>query len=118
MSTFKTCPVCRNYLHAVVEDDKLMRVCKPCGYQEEDKGGLIMESYIKEKPSDSYKILLNEFTRQDSTLPYLRDLKCPNGKCASNVGGAEKKVYFIKYDSENLKFVYICNTCEQTWTSR
>jgi aspartate carbamoyltransferase regulatory subunit len=79
---------------------------------------LFRSSYIKEKPSDSYKILLNEFTRQDATLPYLKDLKCPNNKCASNIGTAERKVYLIKYDSENLKFVYICNTCEQTWTSR
>ena len=76
MSTFKTCPTCRYYLKAVVEDNKLMRICKSCGYEEEDKGGLIMESYIKEKSSESYKILLNEFTRQDPTLPYLKDLKC------------------------------------------
>uniref|UniRef100_A0A6C0D9Q5 DNA-directed RNA polymerase M/15kDa subunit domain-containing protein n=1 Tax=viral metagenome TaxID=1070528 RepID=A0A6C0D9Q5_9ZZZZ len=118
MSSFKTCPLCRNYLIAQISDEKLNRVCKTCGYSVEDKGGLIMETYVKQKSSDSYKILLNEFTRQDPTLPYLKDLKCPNGQCSSNKETAEKKVYLIKYDVENLKFVYICNNCEQTWTTR
>ena len=118
MDYFKTCPTCRYYLNAVVEDNKLRRVCKTCGYEEDDKGGLIMESYIKQRSSESYKILLNEFTRQDPTLPYLKDLKCPNSQCSSNKGTAERKIYLVKYDAENLKFVYICSTCDQTWTSR
>ena len=118
MDYFKTCPNCRYYLHAVVEDNKLVRKCKSCGITEEDKGGLIMESYIKEKSSDSWKIEINEFTRQDPTLPYLRDLKCPNTNCSSNKGTSQKKIYLIKYDNENLKFVYVCDNCEQTWTTR
>ena len=118
MSTFKTCPTCRYYLKAVVEDNKLTRVCKSCGYQEEDKGGLIMETRINEQSSESYKILLNEFTRQDPTLPYLTDLKCPNNQCSSNKGVAQRLVKYFKYDTENLKFVYICDNCEQTWTTR
>ena len=118
MSSFKTCPHCRNYLIAEFSGELLNRVCRTCGYSMEDKGGLIMQTYIKQKSSDSYKILLNEFTRQDPTLPYLRDLKCPNSVCPSNKNMAEKKVYFMKYDTENLKFVYICNNCEQTWTTR
>jgi DNA-directed RNA polymerase subunit M/transcription elongation factor TFIIS len=118
MNYLKTCPLCFNYRPAVVEDNKLLRVCKTCGTQEDDKGGLIIESDIKQRSSDSYQILINEFTRQDPTLPYLKDLKCPNNQCGSNKGTAERKVYLIKYDSDNLKFVYICNTCEQTWTTR
>jgi hypothetical protein len=38
--------------------------------------------------------------------------------CGSNKGLSERKVYLIKYDDKNLKFVYICNACEHTWTSR
>jgi DNA-directed RNA polymerase subunit M/transcription elongation factor TFIIS len=110
--------MCRYYLQAVVEDNKLIRVCKSCGHQEEDKGGLIQETYIKEQSSESYKILLNPYTRQDPTLPYLTDLKCPNTECASNKGTAKRIIKYFKYDSENLKFVYICDNCEQTWTTR
>jgi hypothetical protein len=118
MDYFKTCPTCRYYLHAVIEDNKLIRECKTCGIKQEDKGGLIMESYIKEKSAESWKLPITEFTRLDNTLPYLRDLKCPNGQCSSNKGSSQKKVYFIKHDNENLKFAYICANCEQTWTSR
>jgi len=109
---------CGYYMHAVASDNKLNRVCSNCGHTEEDKGGVIVESYIKERASESYKILYNEFTRQDPTLPYLKDLKCPNSTCDSNKGAAERKVYLIKYDDKNLKFVYICNACSHTWTSR
>jgi DNA-directed RNA polymerase subunit M/transcription elongation factor TFIIS len=118
MDYFKTCPTCRYYLHAVVEDNKLVRVCRTCGVTEEDKGGLIMESYIKKKSSESWQILKNEFTRLDPALPYLKDLKCPNNDCSSNKGSAQKKIYFMKHDNENLKFVYICENCDETWTSR
>ena len=115
MDYYKTCPTCRYNMKAVVSDDKLHRVCDTCGYEEEDKGGLINETYIKEKSSESYKILHNEFTRQDSTLPYLTDLNCPNAQCPSNKGSARKKVIYQKYDSINLKFIYICDNCEKTW---
>ena len=117
MDYFKTCPTCRYYLHAEVRGDKLHRVCRTCGHEEDDKGGLIMETYIKEKSSESWQILINEFTRQDPTLPYLKDLKCPNDQCSSNKG-LPKKIYLIKYDVENLKFVYICANCDHTWTTR
>jgi DNA-directed RNA polymerase subunit M/transcription elongation factor TFIIS len=112
------CPTCKNYLYPQVEDNKLTRICRTCGFQVEDKGGLVMETFVQQKSTDSYKILVNEFTRQDATLPYLTDLKCPNAQCDSNKGKASKKIYYIKYDRENLKFVYICSSCEQTWISR
>ena len=112
------CTTCKMNLKGVVSDDKLYRVCDTCGYQKEDTGGLITETYIKDKETDSYKILLNEFTRQDPTLPYLKDLDCPNNQCGSNKGIDSKKVIFLKYDTDNLKFVYICDNCEKTWTSR
>ena len=69
---------------------------------------------------DSYKIIMNEFTRQDPTLPYLKDLNCPNGVCPSikNPQQNENKIYYMKYDATNMKFVYICNNCESSWTSK
>lgn len=118
MNYYNFCPTCKMNLKGVVSDNKLLRVCDTCGYEKEDTGGLITETYIKDKASDSYKILLNEFTRQDPTLPYLKDLDCPNNECSSNKGVSPKKVIFLKYDSDNLKFVYICDNCEKTWTSR
>lgn len=120
MSYFKMCPICKYALVAVVEDDSLQRKCKECGYSEDAKGGLIHETLVKETTSKSYEILVNEFTRQEPTLPYKRDLKCPNTKCQSNIssGRAEKKVFYLKYNDTDMKYVYLCANCDQTWTSR
>ena len=82
-----------------------------------------METVIQEKASESYKIILNEFTRQDPTLPHTKEIKCPDEGCPSNNGG-ERDVILMKYDKENLKFIYMCNaksgdkTCQKTWRSR
>ena len=118
MSYFNMCPICQYALTAIVEDDKLLRNCRECGYSEEDAGGLIHETFINEKVSKSHEILINEFTRQEPTLPYKKDLKCPNSKCDSNTKGLEKKVYYLKTDYNDMKFAYLCANCDQTWTSR
>jgi DNA-directed RNA polymerase subunit M/transcription elongation factor TFIIS len=72
MKTTDFCPTCRYYLYLNQDDKTLRRICRNCGYQEEDKtGGLILEIDLKEKTSEGYKILLNEFTKQDPTLPHV-----------------------------------------------
>jgi DNA-directed RNA polymerase subunit M/transcription elongation factor TFIIS len=114
------CPVCRYYLYLDQEDNKtLRRICRNCGYQNEDKeGGVILEFDLKEKTSEGYKILMNEFTKQDPTLPHVATIKCPNSGCASNTTGKEKDVIYLKYDPVNLKFLYICNVCDTQWRSK
>lgn len=113
------CPTCRYYLYLDQEDKTLRRICRACGYQEEDKkGGLISQIDLKEKTSEGYKILLNEFTKQDPTLPHVDSIKCPNNECASNTSGKPRDVIYIKYDPVNLKFLYICNVCDATWRSK
>ena len=93
------CKICRYYLYleevSVVDDEKgdqeskkkeLRRVCRNCGYQEQMKGGLILEIDLKEKTSEGYKILMNEFTKDDPTLPHVHNLRCPSRACPSNKG--------------------------------
>lgn len=114
------CPTCRYYLY-LKEDktDNLRRICRNCGYQkEEEKGGLVLEIDLKEKTSEGYKILLNEFTKQDPTLPHVNSIKCPNDGCETNTSGKERDVIYIKYDAVNLKFLYICNVCDTKWKSK
>jgi len=136
------CPTCKNYLYlmqvgppAVLPlpagplavgplepvdpvGETLRRVCRNCGYQAEDKkGGLILEFDLKEKISEGYKILMNEFTSQDPTLPHVNTIKCPNTGCESN-SGKEKDVIYLKYDAVNMKFLYICNVCDTRWRSK
>lgn len=113
------CPTCKYYLYLDQNDKTLRRICRNCGYQEENnKGGLILEIDLKEKTSEGYKILMNEFTKQDPTLPHVSTIKCPNSACASNTSGKEKDVIYLKYDAINMKFLYICNVCDTQWRSK
>jgi DNA-directed RNA polymerase subunit M/transcription elongation factor TFIIS len=153
------CKVCRYYLYLdeVITTDEsdekgakkeLRRVCRNCGYQEVMKGGLILEIDLKEKTSEGYKILMNEFTKNDPTLPHVHNLRCPNRGCLSNKGRAypadnpelvdaaeapaeaaaktanedkgevESDVIYLKYDAINMKYLYICNVCETKWRSK
>ena len=125
------CPKCKYYLYleqvTLDNDDKtnkkvekaLRRICRNCGYQYEDQqGGLILEIDLKEKTSEGYKILMNEFTKNDPTLPHVNTIKCPNSGCETNTSSKERDVIYIKYDAVNMKFLYICNVCDTQWRSK
>jgi DNA-directed RNA polymerase subunit M/transcription elongation factor TFIIS len=125
------CPKCKYYLYldqvTTESDDKssnkvektLRRICRNCGYQHQDRqGGLILEIDLKEKTSEGYKILMNEFTKNDPTLPHVNTIKCPNAGCETNTTSKERDVIYIKYDAVNMKFLYICNVCDTQWRSK
>jgi DNA-directed RNA polymerase subunit M/transcription elongation factor TFIIS len=114
------CPTCKYYLYLDQNEKTLRRICRNCGYQEEDQaGGLILEIDLKEKTSEGYKILMNEFTKNDPTLPHVNTIKCPNIGCGSNNSATvEKDVIYLKYDAINMKFLYICNVCDTHWRSK
>jgi DNA-directed RNA polymerase subunit M/transcription elongation factor TFIIS len=101
------------------EQDILIYKCVNCGYEDKDvKGGLIVETILQESTSEGYKILLNEFTRYDPTLPHVKNIKCPTATCATNTTGQERDIILVKYDSVNMKYIYICNVCATEWRSR
>lgn len=128
-STIRFCPVCKYYLYLQMAEDfqasnqdnsLLIRLCRNCGYREEDKkGGLVSEILVKERSAEGYKILLNEFTTRDYRLPHIRgSLKCPSAVCDSNTTGVESDIIYLKDDQVNLTYLYICTHCNTQWRSR
>lgn len=121
-SSLKFCAVCDNYLYMQVdsESQELTRLCRKCGYKEQDTtGGLVMEMMIQEDSAEGYKVLLNEFTRKDPRLPHIRkNITCPNLVCDSNKGGKDPDVIYIKYDLVNMMYLYICDICGEKWHTR
>ena len=75
----KVCSTCQNmYVMKFQPDGKLFWQCLSCGIMEEQEGGcLLVETLVQERSSEGYRILLNEFTRQDPTLPHIKNVKCP-----------------------------------------
>ena len=64
----------------------------------------------------SYKTYINENIFHDKTLPRI-NLKCINNKCPSNTEGKPREVIYIKYNQEEMKYVYACAHCKEVWTN-
>ena len=64
----------------------------------------------------SYKTYVNDNIYEDPTLPTITNVKCVNVKCSSN-NGEPKKIKYIKYNKEEMKFIYCCTVCKSKWTN-
>jgi hypothetical protein len=120
-SAIRFCTVCDNYLYLQVEGETqtLQRMCRNCGFKDtEDQGGLVSEMHIEQRSAEGYT-LINEFTLKDKRLPHLYGtMKCISDKCPSATQGKESDIVYIKYDTENLRYIYMCYLCQATWRSR
>jgi DNA-directed RNA polymerase subunit M/transcription elongation factor TFIIS len=115
----KFCPTCKYYMYLKSGTHELTRQCVNCGFTEtETVGGLISETLVQQKSSEAFKIMINEFTRQDNTLPHIKMIPCPKETCPTNVGGTERDVIYMTYDAPGKKNLYICNVCGEQWKSR
>ena len=47
----------------------------------------------------------------------IKDIKCPYEDCESNTQGKEKEVIYIKYNTQDMAFLYCCTLCQKKWTS-
>ena len=119
------CPKCDYYMPLVSvtvtekEEEKqvFQRQCRNCGHAQAEAAGLVMKMMIQEKASEAFQLILNEFTTDDPRLPHVETLPCPNESCQTNTAGAKKDVIYMKYDAENMKFLYICTVCKTKWRS-
>ena len=120
-SAIRFCSVCDNYLYLQVEGETqtLHRMCRNCGFKDtEDQGGLVSEMHIEQRAAEGYT-LINEFTLKDKRLPHLHNvMKCINATCPTSLPGKESDIVYIKYDLENLRYIYMCYICQATWRSR
>jgi hypothetical protein len=119
------------YLKISEEDsNKIMYFCRKCGDKDDsiinnEESLCISKTHIK-KTTEVYKNVINEFTKLDSTLPRIKNMLCPNVDCKSNnkkedeEKGEENKfpeIIYLRYDNNNMKYVYLCCECDHTWTN-
>jgi DNA-directed RNA polymerase subunit M/transcription elongation factor TFIIS len=115
------CPECDNLLYYMTKEGKRSYYCKSCNYTREintlnETNSLIYENYIKEQPLH-YEFVVNEYTKNDPTLPKSNTIVCPNKECPCNKGDTPRDVRYIKHDPEAMKFIYICSVCDTKWKS-
>ena len=113
------CGNCDNMLYIKVgegEQDSLLYYCRRCGNESVVGEDRMCVSKTTFKRTDQKAVLaINEHTKLDPTLPRTTNIKCPNESCSSHEDGKESEVIYIRYNEENLAYVYLCSTCDTVW---
>lgn len=140
------CNKCGNmYYVKIVKDQNegdnsegLIYYCRKCGNEDSElyknKNNLcVSKTHIIGETQD-FKNIINEYTKYDPTLPRIKTIDCPNKDCPTNSksskgkegeGGesqgesqeSEKEIIYLRYDNNNMKFIYLCTTCNNVWTN-
>ena len=116
------CKECHNmtYIH-LNEEDELIHACKICATIEKFQETIhCIHSSEYEEFDVSSIINCNKYINHDITLPTIKDnpnLKCPNLDCECNTAGSKTSFKYIQYNADNMKYIYICNSCGQKWNN-
>ena len=116
------CEKCSNMLYISVDntdEDKsiLKNYCKNCNFSKElpnNESRPIIENVYENTENINYKLFINPHIKHDPTLPRVNNIKCINKEC-SKKNDQMNEVIYIKYDNENMKYLYYCVYCEKFW---
>lgn len=104
-----------------VKGDMMIYYCRNCGYKDlesAEEGSCVLKTCIQ-KNSLTFNHIINEYTKLDPTLPRIYNMKCPNNACITNSEESSSKppseVIYMRYDDENMKYLYICVNCNTNW---
>lgn len=92
--------------------NKLTYYCRNCSYVDNTitEDSICVTNTQFKKGEHQFNHLFNEYTKMDPTLPRLYNIECPNNECETKNG-----VIYIRYDNENLKYLYVCIDCDAKW---
>ena len=117
----KFCVKCDNmyYIGVSVDDpNQLTYYCRNCKHKDEtltEEGLCVLNSQLK-KGEQKFNHIINEYTKLDPTLPRIYNMKCPNVDCKTNKEeNKNAEIIYIRYDDDNLKYLYMCTECDTTW---
>lgn len=106
------------YLKATGEEgDKLVHYCRHCGHEADeltDADVCVLTTQVN-RGAEKYAHVINEFTKEDPTVPRINTMRCPNQQCPANKGDQGQEVLYIRYDDANMKYVYMCANCDTIW---
>ena len=115
------CSECGNMLYIKVsttEEKNLIYYCRKCGNQTVsiNEDNICVSKIYLTKKRNKIDNMINEYTKLDPTLPRIKNIACPNINCETNVdGGPSPEIIYMRYDDLNMKFLYLCSTCDHTW---
>lgn len=114
------CEFCNNMLYIKVDEDNQEKVnlyCKNCKYNEELSNTNAKNVYIKNMYNHddySFEQYMNKNIEFDRTIPHINNIKCVNDDC-TKTDDQDNDIMFIKYDDNNMKYLYYCVYCKKFW---
>lgn len=130
----KFCSECQNmyYIKINSEDgNSLIYYCRFCGHEDNEpaENGVVVLRTDYKKSEQQFSHMINRYIKYDNTLPRITNMKCPNENCdkrsdersgersgtTSGTTSAEPSVIYLRYDEDNMKYLYICENCNTTW---
>jgi len=121
------CESCGNMYYIRTNDEKkdtIIYYCRKCGNEDDTLGHKLKNICVSKThvntTSNSYKNVINKFTKLDATLPRIYNISCPNKECSSNLESnhedyKKKEIIFLRYDENNMKYIYLCAVCDNVW---
>jgi len=125
MEQLHFCEKCHNMtgIYLREEDKKLIHYCKACETSEEvesqDKCPCVYTHDMGEMDK-SYVVNRNKYITHDNVLPKLKNnpnVKCMKEDCPTHQDGVNSSITFLKYDFDNMRYMYICDECGTSWTN-
>ena len=114
------CNQCQNMYYISIDpndSNKLVYYCRNCGNKDSDLSieNVTVSKVQLKKSQQEFSHIINKYTKLDPTLPRVTKILCPNADCETNKEDTPREIIYIRYDNQNMKYVYLCSTCETVW---
>lgn len=114
------CSNCSNMYYIRINTDdpnKLVYYCRNCGTEDKTLAitNVCVSNIQVKKSEQTFNHIINKYTKLDPTLPRINSILCPNPDCTTNTKHEEREIIYIRYDDTNMKYVYLCSTCDTVW---
>ena len=117
----KFCTICDNMYYIGINEknsNQLSYYCRNCGHVDEtmtSENVCVLKTQIR-KGEQKFNHIINEYTKYDPTLPRVHNIQCTNSACKTNGNHpTPSEVIYIRYDDDNMKYLYMCVTCDTVW---
>ena len=112
------CIECNNMYYIRISDDnsnKLIYYCRNCGNEDHTLTVDNVNISSIQVKNEAQLNSINKYTKLDPTLPRIKEILCPNADCSTNTKGTPREIIYIRYDDINIKYAYLCSTCDIVW---
>lgn len=111
------CKTCSNMYYVRIQEENenaLAYYCRKCGTMETDiqEENFMVMNYDSKKRE--YENMLNPYLKYDPTLPVSKTMICPSPIC-TKTEKEENKITYMRFDEDNMKYLYICKYCNNMW---